>query len=240
MQFAFVETELSYLIKRFNYHSIVGLNRCLYDEEQVKQSLLEKGYLIKFSCVEELANPVRILLSVWSRMRYSFIRSDCKGDDNSLFILVSEEAILFVSVFEHKVYVEMLDADEQKLNLLLYNYLQLNERIYDSQTLNITLTVDDFVELFFLGSQSNVECVEQKLGLSCDEISDLHLTMECQPHAVLIVQDLQMNIGSLNVIYSIKGKLVMIKHVTPPTKENERVVIVKGDLRAIVDSIYIL
>ncbi len=240
MHFAFVETELSYLIKRFNYHSIVGLNMCLYNEEEVKQSLLRKDYLVKISNRDELSNSVRILLSAWSRMRYSFIRNDCNGEENSLFILVSDEAMLFVSTFEHNVSVEMFDADEQKLNSLLYHYLQLSDKTYDPQTLNITLTVGDFVELFFLNAQSNTKYAQQKLGLPCDEICDLYSAMERKPHVILIVQDMQMNIGSLNVIYSFGEKLVMIKHVTPEAKENERVVIVKGDLRAIVDSIYIL
>lgn len=240
MQFNFLETELSYLIKRFNYTKIVGLRRCIYNEDQVKHSLLDKGYLIQFSGREELSNPVRILFSAWSKARYSVVRSDCNGEDNSLFILANEEVILFVSIFEQKVSVEMSDFSEHNMDSLLYHYLQLCKDGYDSRELNITLTVEDFVTLFLTESKIGMKHTAGKLGLSFDEVYDLCSAVQLEPQVVLVIQDMKNNTGSLNMIHSIKNKLVMIKHITPEDRENQRVVVVQGDLRAIVDSIYIL
>ena len=118
--------------------------------------------------------------------------------------------------------------------------MQLCKDGYDSRELNITLTVEDFVTLFLTESKIGMKHTAGKLGLSFDEVYDLCSAVQLEPQVVLVIQDMKNNTGSLNMVHSIKNKLVMIKHITPEDRENQRVVVVQGDWRAIVDSIYIL
>ena len=107
MQFNFSESELSYIIKHFNYPSLIGVEKQLYDEQRVISSLCDKKYLMFVNGDYELSYAVRILLNAWRSIRYSIVRTDLNDDKYLTCIFASEEDA-------KNVFVPVLSDDERK------------------------------------------------------------------------------------------------------------------------------
>ena len=239
MQFNFSESELSYIIKHFNYPSLIGVEKQLYDEQRVISSLCDKKYLMFVNGDYELSYAVRILLNAWRSIRYSIVRTDLNDDKYLTCIFASEEVILFLLNHLSEIQIDMLDFSEEKMDYTIIKYLGLSECKTTMLEYNISLSIDDFLTLFFSHSVSENERLSPMLGLPIQEVKAISDVLNKKPDVSIIVQDLKRNIGSLDMIFTSDCGWYMAKHITPPNHD-ERVVLVKGNIKQIADSIYIL
>ncbi len=239
MTFAFSQEELSYMAKSFGYQHLEGADFIKFDKKSCEASLLEKGYILPYKKSFELSNEIRLLLSAWVGIRYTLIRDSFLSDERVFAILASPEYILTYSLNKGSISMNMGNFSPEDMDRILADYLNIIECGGENPGFNISFSGEEYLA-YFSGELSD-EAVSGKTGLLSADIAQIKATLDAEDGVSFIVQNVKDDIGCMGALKRYEDGYVMVKHIVPNTAiDRQKIVVVKGNAQAIIDSIYIL
>ena len=238
MTFTFSQEELSYMAKTFGYRHLEGADFVKFDKKMCEASLLEKGYILPYKKSFELSNEIRLLFSAWVGISYTLLRDSFLSDERVFAILAGPAHILTYSLNEGSIAMNMGDFSPVMMDRVLADYLDITE-CGEVSGFNISFPGEEYIACF--GAEMADEDISAKTGLAPADIALIKATLDAEDGVSFILQNVKDDIGCMGVLKRHEDGYVMIKHIVPNTALNrQKVVAVKGNAQAIIDSIYIL
>lgn len=239
MTFAFTEEELSYISKKYGYKYLVGFESVKFNKERCITALLEKGYIYPYKRAYELSNDVRLLLSAWVRMKYTLVRDSFMSDQDAFALFANENHIMTFSYHGEEVRLNLGDFSATAMDETLAQYLGITDDVVPADVFNITFTADDYLTYF--EEETPVEQIAKETGLGVKDICAIKETLVSGESTSFVLQNVVNDIGCMGTFKKYNSAYILVKHIVPNTHlDRQRVVVVKGNSKDIVDSIYIL
>lgn len=238
MEFELTEKELSYIIKKFSYKKLVGFSRKLFIKNHVEDSLLSKGYLVLQNNDFVLSNSLRILLSCWQKCRYTMSRPELVSQKNYQCILSNSESIICIDNRDSKLKINLFDFNIERMDRLVLQMAELPDLSVSDEFI-VELSFDDYYLMLTKKiTDDMIKKIIKSTGFSIEKITEIIHMAQHQQKVLLLTEDLVENIGCFSRIILSGNGIYMFKHITPQDESQQRVIVVKGSTKYIVDSIY--
>ena len=241
MQLNFNTNELSFVVKRFKIGELMSFGpQKKVKEKDAIDSLLQKQYLIPYGEKYELSNELRLLFSVWEKIRYTVVREDYISKDHVFSLMANSKNILVYSEHFDDITVALSDFSAEVMDGILLDYLGIADGDEMEQGYNCVFQTEDFLN-YFVAKKKDINYISAKTGLSADEIQEIIDALAAEDEMSLIVQDIVEDVGARCSVKRLPKAWIMIKHIVPnKALAKERVVVIKGNAEKIVDSIYVI
>lgn len=242
MRFNIGVKEAQYIQKSFKFSPLIGLDRVLFAPLGVEKKLISEGVIKQgHSGAKELDTTYRYLFSAWEKMRYSIVNPNREKDENFFCVLSNENEILLIEQDAHTLSIELIDFKIEIMDNIITNMLKTkNEISCNSTPYNIALSMKDFSEFLVCRTKGSLSEWSGKLGLSEDEISSfLNYVNDENSFTMLLCEDHIQGIGMLLKTVPTNQGIYALKHITPKDLSKEKMVLLKGSLQNIVDSVYV-
>jgi hypothetical protein len=133
----------------------------------------------------------------------------------------------------------MCDFSIPTMDSVIRDYLDIREDVVSSSNLNISFSGDDY--LSFFGQELSNADISRRTGLTIDDVELIKKTLSQEGTTSYILQDVVEDIGCMGAISNFDRGYILVKHVVPNKDlRKQKVVVVKGSAKDIIDSIYIL
>jgi len=240
LRFDFKLNEIQYIQKQFRFPSLIGVERRLLPTLGVEKKLKEKKYLDCNSSERvELSTECRYLFSAWEKMRYSIVRADEEQKNRFFCVLANEKDIILIDQVGADFVVEVIDFSVKVMDRILFNITGMDASKVCEDSFNISLPMEEATK-FLTAKKTEYALWSEKLGLNINELEAYFTALNEQKHFVMcLCEDHIDQRGAMIKIVNTEHGVYALKHVTPKDMTNEKMVLLKGNAQAIVDSIYI-
>ena len=242
MRFQMSVKEAQYIQKKFKFSPLLGLDRVMFAPMGVEKKLINAGVIqLGSSGGKELDTKYRYLFSAWEKMRYSVVDPN-ENDGKSFFcVLANEKEIILLEQVDQNLTLELIDFKTETMDRILANMTRLNLDIQcGAIPFNIVLPVKDFTDFVMCRQKGTLSKWSNALGVSELEIDDyLEQINNEESFVMLLCEDHVLGVGMLIKVVCARDVVYALKHVTPENASEEKMVLLKGDARSIVDSVYV-
>lgn len=237
MKFVLTEKEIIFLKEKFNFSKLIGLDENKkIDKDATLQSLKEKEAVYTFNNDIELSAGYRYLLTQWKNARYSLVRPDINDDKLFQCLLCGDKSILFVQRKEDVFEIELYDFNEQLIVECIKAVAQIQDYNQEVESFLLTTSVADLDELLDKTEEKLLDW-QNRTGLSEKLILRYKEAISKNENCrLLLVEDHVGEVGFLAKIVVEDDGIFVLKHVTQ--KENEKMVMLKGNADYVTDSIF--
>ncbi len=233
------QKELSYIVKHFGYKQLEGFDPVKFNKKECESSLEDRGYIKPYGKSFELSNDMRLVLSAWMKSRYTLVKHSCLLENHIFAIFASNEYIFSYSMHEGDVRIDLCDFNFEAMDKIIADYLDITDDVNSLSNFNVSFTAEEFISLF--ENELPNEVISGKIGLSAENVQIIKNAIAEENNTTFILQDVIDDIGCMGIITKNDDGYVMIKHIVPNRiVEHQKAVVVKGNAKDIVDSVYIL
>lgn len=237
MRFELTIKEIIYIKNTFGFPKLLCVEEGK-SSDSVSKFLEERQIIANKGTYFELAGEYRLLFKHWSKMRFSIVDPIESASDKFYCVLANYEAIIVYRQNGENVILDYYDFDEHALDVLLASIAALNVKVECESSFVQTFSMQDFDRLINVDGIPNYVAMQRESGIPAELFEKCLKALTTKRAHAILVEDHAKGIGYLAQLANTPDGIVMLKHVTPPDKDNEKMVLVWGDAKYVVKSIY--
>ncbi len=237
MRFVLSESEALWIEKKFGFSKLLGLNAHKLIKFGTEKAVIQRGISYLNNGRLELSTEYRVLFSAWEKMRYTIVRPDLNTRKRLQCILSNEKKTMFFSRDLETITIDLIDFSETALDRMIQGYAELHLAGDARDQFNINMTTDEYDE--FINCREYAEFLnwQRVLGIDATVLSRYVDALNAEDNTqMLLVEDHEMCVGYMAKIVNRPDGIYAVKHVT--RGEEEKMVLLLGDVQYVTDSIY--
>ena len=236
MRFELTLDEIVFIKETFHFPNLLCVGETKINKSVVK-SLEKRGVIENKDTYCELSGEYRLLFKHWSQMQFTVFRPDDTTGRKLECILANTDSFMVYAQNKNQVTIDYYDFDEIAMSSLLCAVSKMDPKVQSTKSFVITFSVQE-IEEFLDSRDEELKKWEGKLGLPWELLDFCIQSLANTKPNMILIEDHKQNVGCLMQVANTNRGIVALKHITPQDTDKERMVLVFGDARYVIDTIY--
>ena len=236
MRFELTLDEIVFIKETFHFPALLCVGETKINKS-VAKNLESRGVIENKDTYYELSGEYRLLFKHWSQMQFTVFRPDETTGRKLECILANTDSFMVYAQNKKQVTIDYYDFDEVAMSSLLCAASKMDPKVQSLENFVITFSIQE-IEEFLDARDEELKKWEGKLGLSCELLDFCIQSLANTKPNMILVENHKQNVGCLMQIANTNRGIVALKHITPKDPDKERMVLVFGDARYVINTIY--
>ncbi len=237
MQFRLTLDEVNFIKETFHFSQLL----CVENKKanaKTAQELITKKVVADKGTYFELSNEYRLLFKHWSQMEFTMFRPLEATKKRLDCIMANDRAVIVYRQLHSDIVLDYFDFDENAIDSLIAGFAKLSPTVVCENTFILSLSIPEAQDFFEDVNKSNLIPWQKKTGIPTDLLSFCVTNLAQKSDNMILIENHKKSIGCLVQIVNTDMGIIALKHITPPEKEHERMVLVFGTAHYVVNSLY--
>jgi hypothetical protein len=236
MRFELTLDEIVFIQETFHFPNLLCVGERKINKSVVK-SLEKRGIIENKDTYYELSGEYRLLFKHWSQMQFTVFRPDETTGRKLECILAKTDSFMVYAQNKNQVTIDYYDFDEVAMSSLLCAASKMDPKVQSVENFVITFSIEE-IEEFLDSREEELEKWKGKLGIPCELLGFCIQSLATTTPNMILIENHKQNVGCLMQIANTNRGIVALKHITPQDQDKERMVLVFGDTRYVINTMY--